>query len=117
MSVVPLYVSGAALLLALWALLWAARDRPVILKQLIAGGVVEALMLAEIVIAIVAGAGAPDPLVFWGYMITALLVLPFAAAWALAERTRWSSVVLAVASFALIVMQVRIFALWPPVVS
>lgn len=113
MAVVPLYVGAAALVLAAWAGIWALRDKAVVLKQLVAGGVVEVMMLAEIVIAIVDGAGGEDRLVFWGYLITTLVVLPLAAAWALAERTKWSSVTLAVACVALAVMQVRVASLWP----
>ena len=33
-------------------------------------------------------------MLLWGYVLTQLLILPIAAAWAFAERTRWSSVVL-----------------------
>ncbi|MFV0253988.1 MAG: hypothetical protein ACK5H2_11740 [Beutenbergiaceae bacterium] len=117
MAFVPLYLGGAALLLGAWAGIWALLDRPVVFKQLIVGGVIEALMLAEIVIAIIDNAGAGDRLVFWGYLITALLVLPLAAAWALAERTKWSSVTLLVACVALAVIQVRIASLWPLVIG
>ena len=37
-------------------------------------------------------------MLLWGYVLTQLFILPIAAAWAFAERTRWSSVVLVVAA-------------------
>ena len=49
---------------------------------------------------------------FWGYLVTALLLLPVAAAWAFAERTRWSSVVLLVAALTVAVMEWRLVQVW-----
>lgn len=102
-------------LLALWAGIWALRNRAVILKQLVAGGVVEALLLAQGVAALVEVIGGRyivEPALFWGYLIVALLLLPGAAVVAIAERTRWSSVVLVVVALALVVMQYRILTIW-----
>lgn len=101
--------------LVLWAAVFAARSRAVILKQLIAAGVVEVAIVVQMVVAgvLVAGGQTPaDPVTFWGYLITALLLLPLAGVWAFADRTRWSSVVLVVAAAALAVMQVRVMQLW-----
>jgi hypothetical protein len=104
-----------SLALACWAGWRAVRDRPVILRQLIAGGLVEALMVAEAGVALVRGAtGSPpaDVVTFWGYLITSLAVLPFAAAWSFAERTRWSSVVLVVAGVTTAFLQLRLVQVW-----
>lgn len=100
---------------AAWASVRAARDRPVVLRQLLAAGVVEALLLVQAVEAAVRslrGAGPADAATFWGYLMTALLVLPGAAAWAFAERTRWSSVVLAVAAFTVGFLEYRMLVVW-----
>ncbi|GAB2601854.1 hypothetical protein [Pseudactinotalea suaedae] len=102
-------------LLALWAGIWALRDRAVILKQLIAGGVVLVLLLVQAVGAIIELAGGrelAEPPVFWGYVIVAVLLLPAAAVVAIAERTRWSSVTLVVIALAVLVMELRILQLW-----
>lgn len=102
-------------LVALWAGVWALRGRAVILKQLIAGGVVEALVLVQGVAALVEVIGdreIVEPALFWGYLVVALLLLPAAAVVAIAERSRWSSVVLVVVSLALLAMQYRILTLW-----
>lgn len=107
-------VAGCAAL-AVWAGWRAAADRPVILRQLLAGAVVEALLVVEVVIAAVVGAsgtGPADPLEFWGYVVATLVVLPAAAAWSFAERTRWSSVVLLVAAVTVAFLQYRQVVVW-----
>lgn len=106
---------GACVLLAAWAGLRAIRDRPVILVQLIAGGVIELGMVVQMIVAgvlLLGGASVADGVTFWGYLITALLLLPGAAVWAVAERTKWSSVVLIVAALAIAAMQLRVLQLW-----
>ncbi len=113
----PLAVAVAALSVALsgWAAWRTLRNRPVILRQLLFAGVIEALLLVEVVVAIVrsvAGTGPADVPTFWGYLVTALIVLPFAAAWAFAERTRWSSVVLLVAALTTAFLQLRLVHVW-----
>lgn len=108
-------VAVGALALGAWAGWRAVLDRPVILRQLVAGGVVEALMLVEVVVAAVSsatGAGPADPWTFWGYLLTTLVVLPVAAAWSFAERTRWSSVVLLVAALTVAFLHVRLVQVW-----
>ena len=51
---------------------------------------------------------------FYVYLISALLIPPLAVFWALIERTRWSTVVLGVAAFAIAVMVVRMQQIWAP---
>lgn len=112
MASFPLVIGAAASLLGVWAVVRTLRNRPVILKQLIVAGVIEAGMLAMIVVALIQGAGSEDPAVFWGYVVTVLLLFPLAAVVAIAERTRWGSVALLVICAAVAVMQVRIATLW-----
>ncbi|HQY34266.1 hypothetical protein [Actinotalea sp.] len=105
----------ATAVVAVWATVRAARDRPVVLRQLLAAGVVEGLLLVQVVEAAarsLRGSGPADPATFWGYLMTALLVLPGAAAWAFAERTRWSSVVLAVAALTVAFLEYRMLVVW-----
>ncbi len=105
---------GAGLVSA-WAAWRTVRDRPVVLRQLVASGVVEALLLVQVVVAVVAvarGSGPADGATFWGYLVTTLFVLPVAAAWAFAERTRWSSVVLLVAALTVVFLQYRVVQVW-----
>lgn len=108
-------VSVLAAALTLWAVGFAVADRAVILRQLIAGGVVQgALVVQGVVLAVLqlSGTQVTDPVTLWGYLIVALLLLPGAAVAAFAERSRWSSVVLAVAAATIIVMELRMWQLW-----
>ena len=113
----PLVVLAAALavLLGGWAAWRAARDRPVILRQLWAGAVVEGVVLVQGVVALVQtarGDGPDDAVTFWGYLLTTLCLLPFAATWAFAERSRWSSVVLLVAALTVAFLEYRLVQVW-----
>lgn len=114
---IPLVVLVVALCLGLagWAAVRALRDQPVILRQLVAAGVVEGLVVLQGVIALVQGvlgSGPADGVTFWGYLLTTLLILPGAAAWAFAERTRWSSVVLLVAALTVAFLEYRLVQVW-----
>ncbi len=81
-----------------------------------AAAVVELLLLAQIVIALVAPAFGNLPtgsgLEFWVYLISAALLPPAAAVWGLVERTRWSTIVIAVACLAVAVMVYRMGQIW-----
>lgn len=108
-------VAAGSLALGAWAGWRTVRDRPVILRQLLAGAVVEALLVVQVVVAAASALGGDppaDPPTFWGYLVTTLFVLPVAAAWAFAERTRWSSVVLLVAALTVAFLQLRLVQVW-----
>jgi hypothetical protein len=109
-----LAVAGCAVL-AGWALWFVVRDRAVILKQLFVAGGVEAVIVVQAVVAGVLQATRDHPVdgpLFWGYVVTAAIVLPIAAAWAFAERTRWSSVVLLVAALTVAFLEWRLWQIW-----
>lgn len=113
----PLLILLIVLCVALggWAAWFVVRDRPVILNQLWGGAVVEGVLIAQAVtagISGVTGSSPSDPLLFWGYMATALVILPIAAAWAFAERTKWSSVVLLVAAATVAFLDYRLWQIW-----
>jgi hypothetical protein len=104
-----------ALVLAVAAGIWAALDRPVRLGHLVGGAAVEALLLVQVGIALVRLAGSTalaSPATFVGYAVGSLIVLPLGALWALEERTRWSSVVFAVAALTTAVIVVRMGVVW-----
>jgi VanZ family protein len=83
---------------------------------ILATALVEVLLLAQVVIALVQPAVGNPPsgnlAEFWVYLATACLMPPAAIAWALAERTRWSTVVLGVAGLAIAVMAYRMNQIW-----
>jgi hypothetical protein len=77
---------------------------------------VELLLMAQLVVALVAPAvGNPSRgsvLEFYVYLVSALIIPPLAVVWALVERTRWSNVVLGIAGFAIAVMVFRMYQIW-----
>jgi hypothetical protein len=79
-------------------------------------GVVELLLLVQLVISIVApltgNEASGSVLEFYVYLISAML-LPIAAGfWALIERSRWSTVILGVAALSVAVMLYRMLQIW-----
>jgi predicted membrane channel-forming protein YqfA (hemolysin III family) len=77
---------------------------------------VELLLVAQIVVALVAPAFGNLPtgsgLEFWVYLVTAVLIPPLAVLWALLDRGRWSTVVLGVACLSVAVMVYRMNQIW-----
>ena len=98
-----------------WAVRFAIQDRAVILRQLWGASVVEGALVLQLAVAGVfaaQGRHAADAVTFWGYQVTILMILPLAALWAFAERTRWSSVVLAVATVTVMFLEYRVLQIW-----
>ncbi|QCQ15546.1 hypothetical protein [Microbacterium sp. RG1] len=77
---------------------------------------VELLLIAQVVVAIVAPfAGNPisgSTLEFWVYLVSAALLPPAGVFWALLERSRWSTVVMGVAAASVAVMVWRMQVIW-----
>jgi hypothetical protein len=108
-------VAVCALLVALWSFVQAARKRLPDTPLLVALGVVEVLLVAQLVVGIVLLASGEKPgslATFLAYLIGCLVVLPVGAAWALAERSRSSTVVLGIACLAIPVMVLRLNEVW-----
>lgn len=107
---------GAATLIGLIAVVLGFAGRKPNDVSILGLALVEVLVVAQIVIAIIAPAvgNSPtgNPLEFWVYLITAALIPPLALVWALVERTRWSTVVLGVAALAVAVMAYRMHQIW-----
>ncbi|MDR2997009.1 MAG: hypothetical protein LBU78_02700 [Microbacterium sp.] len=78
--------------------------------------IVELLLLVQVVVAIVAPfAGNPpsgDLLEFWVYLVAAVLLPLGGVAWALLERSRWSTVILGVVGLSLAIMLWRMQTIW-----
>lgn len=102
---------------SLWGLVTAAADRPPGKAQLLFAAGLEAVTLAQTVIALVRLAGGFRPVELGttiGYLIGIVLLVPIAWFWANTERTRYSGVVLAVAAFSVLAMTLRLLSLWTP---
>jgi hypothetical protein len=81
-----------------------------------AAALVELLLLAQLVIAILAPLLGNHPtgsiLEFYIYLVAALIIPLLAGFYALVERDRWSTVVLGIACLAIAVMLVRMNIIW-----
>lgn len=77
---------------------------------------VELLLIAQIVMALIAPAVGNPPtgslLEYWVYLVSAALLPPAAVFWALLERSRWSTVILGIAALAVAIMVWRMHAIW-----
>jgi hypothetical protein len=104
-----------SLVLAAWALLTTALDRPVGRTHLVGLGLIELALVVQVVVAVVkmaSGERAEEMATFIGYLIASLLVLPVGAALALIERSRWGSAIVALASLVIPVVIVRMRQVW-----
>lgn len=78
---------------------------------------VELYLVVQIVVSIVAPLTGNLPtgsaLEYWVYLVSAAILPPLAAGWALLERnSRWSTVILGVVSLAVVVMVYRMDQIW-----
>ena len=108
-------VLGAALLLALWTGIQAARRRPTSEAQMVGAIVVEIALLAQVVIAVVqliGGHPLAEPVTVVAYSIGVLLALPLGFYLAREERTRWGSLCLCFTAVVVAVMVLRLLQLW-----
>jgi hypothetical protein len=53
-----------------------------------------------------------DVVEFWAYLLTAVLLPPAAIVWGVIERSRWSTLVLALVGFSVAVMVYRMHHIW-----
>lgn len=113
-SLVTLLVA-AAVVVGAWSAVAAARNRRVSGAQLLTAAVVEALLLVQAVVALVRWATGDrdvDGVTFVGYWLTAVLLLPVGAFWAIGERSRWGNGVLALTGFVVAVLVLRLQQIW-----
>jgi hypothetical protein len=94
--------------------------RQIGLLHLVVAGVLEALLLVQAGVAVVAMAGGqrpPETATFAGYLAGVVLVPVAGALWARTERTRWAGTVIAVAAAVVGVMVWRLLQLWEAIPS
>lgn len=74
------------------------------------------LLIGQVVVAIVAPLVGNPPsgsaLEYWVYLVSAVLLPPAGVAWALIERSRWSTVIMGIAALAVAVMVWRMHVIW-----
>ena len=105
-----------ASLVGVFALILGIFKRPPSWWSVGAVALIEALLLVQLVVSIVqvvqGKQAIGDTVEYFGYIITALVVPPAAIAWAVIERTRWSTLVLGVSGLTVAVMLVRMWQIW-----
>ena len=117
-AVVSALTAGLMLLVAAYgiaALVLTAMDRAPREYLVIASMVLSALVVVMVAIAagLLVSGERPDELgPFVGSLVVAVILLPLGTLWALTERSRWGTGVLAVACFTLLVVMVRLQDLW-----
>ena len=107
-------VVTAALLAAASGAVVAVRDRPpgrVTLALAALGALLTVGQSVAGAVALVQGRRPPETATYIGYLVGIVVVLPLAIAWALAERTRWSGLVVAVGGFTVAIMTARLVML------
>lgn len=78
--------------------------------------VVGLLLIAQVIISLwqqaIGYLPSGDVVEYWAYLLTALLLPPAAIVWGLIERSRWSTLVLALVGFSVAVMVYRMHHIW-----
>lgn len=69
-------------------------------------------LLVSLILAISGERAVVSTLEFFGYLFVAMIVVFGAGVWALAEKTKWSTVILGAASLTVSVMLVRMLQIW-----
>ncbi|MDX2377396.1 hypothetical protein M4I32_11355 [Microbacterium sp. LRZ72] len=77
---------------------------------------VEVLLVAQVVVAMIAPIAGNPPtgsmLEYWVYLVSAVLLPVGGVAWALIERSRWSTVIMGVVALSVAVMLWRMHIIW-----
>jgi predicted outer membrane lipoprotein len=100
--------------LCLFVLSVAKRKPSLVSLSLLA--VVELGLIAQLVVSIALVSGGEraktDTIEFFGYLLVAMVIPAGAALWALVERNRWSTMVLAVSAVTVAIMLARMQQIW-----
>ena len=106
-------VALLAVALGVWALLMAALDRLPPKVHLQALFLLQAALVVQAVVAVVEmGEWGGSQGELTGYLVVSALLVPGGLVLAVEERSRWGTLVLAVACLVVAVVQVRLLAVW-----
>lgn len=113
-TVFTIVLYAVAAVLAIWSIIETIRNRPAGPVLLGAAALLLLLLIAQLVISIITfgSTHGADPLLYFGYVITAILVAALAGFWAFAELSRWGPGVLAAAGLTVLVMIERMDQIW-----
>lgn len=106
-----------SLLVAAWCFVAAARGTWIDRTHLAGLALVQAAVVAQVVVAVVRIGGGERPeqfATFVGYVIAGVALLPLAVVLSFMERTRWGSVIAGAGVLVLAVLVLRLLQVWTP---
>lgn len=106
------YVVSAVIFV--WSIVSAIRNRPASPALLITVAGLMLLLIVQLIlgIALWSTQTGTDPILFFGYVLTAIAVVLASGYWAFAELSKWGPIVLVVASFTSFIMLFRMDQIW-----
>lgn len=109
-----LTVQAAALVLAAWFFVDTARSKRVGTANVVGVGVLEVLLLAQLVTAIVVvpGAAGDGKALFFSYLVVTLLVPVAALFWGSIDRSRWGIGTVAASCLIVAALMLRLHQIW-----
>lgn len=98
----------------LWSLISVIRNRQASPPLVIVTAGLLLLLIVQLILGIVLWGTqqGTDPILFFGYVLTAICVVLLAGYWAFAELSKWGPAVLVVASFTAFIMVYRMDEIW-----
>ncbi|MCI4012538.1 hypothetical protein [Brevibacterium sp. ZH18] len=113
-TVYTIMLCAVTVVLTVWSIVETIRNRPAGKALLGASALLLLLLIVQLVLSIVTFSSTHDvdPLLYFGYVITAILVVALAGFWAFAELSRWGPGVLAAAGLTVLVMIERLDQIW-----
>ncbi len=72
----------------------------------------EVLLIVGGVGALFAGGNQGDPILFWSYYVTTLIIAPAAVIWGIGDKTRWGTGVVSIAMLTVAVLSIRLMQIW-----
>ena len=100
-----------ALILAVWAVVLVFLNRRIGNALFYVASVLEILLLGQMVggfVALGVSDRSIDGVTFVGYLLTTVLVMPIGVAWGASDKSRWGPGVVAICSFVVVVLTVRL---------